>query len=778
MNGSNQAQTGYVLNIAPIELAGGPLQVERLPYSDAEFLKALHIRTRDSHMVKREGDWILCVPFDGVAPTLGGSCEVVALGDNLYLGASLIRHALLAYLNQLGRTVLHFRPLTFLASGRDDDFFGRTIPAGTLNPGLLRVSPVFELDVRVMAPEDQTPYIALTLNVRVSRRILASCLDLIERGVDVRGVYVKRIAETGDERLAPKLETVGQVESIDGDALGLADHRDDSPTILAADAFPQARAEFFNRCVKALFPNHAATMFMQVEQTMASFRQGPHSLNRLREVREHFAGQTLALPQGVTFTIQPFLQSTSRPPRFHFPKLHKASSPVYVFDPADIAKRCEWPPDGGLGRFGPYSSRRFTPNRPRVCVICQRSKKGQVEQFLRKFRDGMRHDRHRVQPFENGFVGKYCLRGLDYEFSLAENNTANAYKKAAVAALGRCGPNGPKWNLCFVQIEGHFRSLPVADNPYMVCKAAFLTHQLPVQEFKIETTQLNSYSLSYALNNLALACYAKMRGTPWLLQSDEPLLQEMVVGLGSARIGDSRLGPGQRVVGITTVFTGDGNYCLANLSSAASYDSYREELLNTLRVAIDQVRRDTQWQSDRPLRLVFHLGFKQFCDDEIAAVKQVMEELGEFSAEYAFVQLVEDHPYRLFDLGQKGKFDSRTKRNKGVLGPTRGQYILISEREVLITLTGFQDVKRPEDGVPRPVLMKVHPDSTFTDPVYLVRQVFAFAGHSWQGFFPCGMPVTVEYSEMIARLLGQLAMLPTWDPTALLGRIGWTRWLL
>lgn len=778
MNKPNQAQTGYVLNVAPVELAGGPLQVERLPYTDADFLKDLHVRTRDSHVVKRDGDSILCVPVDGAAPTLGGSCEVVALGDNLYLGASLIRHALLAYLNQLGRTVLRFRPLTFLASGKDDDFFGSAIPAGVTNPGLLRVSPVFELDVRVMAPEDQTPYVALTLNVRVSRRILASCSDLIDRGVDVRGVYVKRTAETGDERLAPKLETVGQVESIDGDTLRLADHRDDAPTILATEAFPQARAEFFSRCVTALFPEHAAAMLMQVEQSMASFRQGPHSLYRLKDVRTHFAGQTLALPQRVTCTIQPFLQSTNRPSRFLFPKLHQASSPVYVFDPADTAKRCEWPPDGGLGRFGPYSSRRFTPNRPRVCVICQRSKKGQVEQFLKKFRDGMRHDRDKVQPFENGFVGKYCLGGLDYEFFLAENNTADAYKKAAVAALGGCGPSGPKWDLCFVQIEDRFRSLPIADNPYMVCKAAFLTHQLPVQEFKIETTQIKSYSLSYALNNLALACYAKMKGTPWLLQSDEPLLQEMVVGLGSARIGDSRLGSGQRVVGITTVFTGDGNYCLANLSSAASYDSYREELLNTLRLAIDQVRRDTQWRSDRPLRLVFHLGFKQFCDDEVAAVQQVMTELGEFDAEYAFVQLVEDHPYRLFDLGQNGKFDYRTKRNKGVLGPTRGRYLLISEREVLITLTGYQDVKRPEDGVPRPVLLKVHRDSTFTDPVYLARQVFAFAGHSWQGFFPCRMPVTVEYSEMIARLLGQLAMLPTWDPTALVGRIGWTRWFL
>ena len=61
------------------------------------------------------------------------------------------------------------------------------------------------------APEDQNPYVALTLNVRVSRRILASCADLIQRGVDIRGVYVKRVAETGDERLAPKLETVAKL---------------------------------------------------------------------------------------------------------------------------------------------------------------------------------------------------------------------------------------------------------------------------------------------------------------------------------------------------------------------------------------------------------------------------------------------------------------------------------------------------------------------------------------------------------------------------------------
>ncbi|MBX9581066.1 MAG: hypothetical protein K2X87_12225 [Gemmataceae bacterium] len=777
MSSATAGRPEYVLNIAPVDLAGGPVVAERLPYA-AELLKDLHIRASETHVVRRDGDSILCVPLAQGPPSLGGEPVVIDLRENLYVAASLVRHALLAYLNKLGRTVLHFRPLTFLAGGKGDDYLGSALPPGVPNPGLLRVSPVFELDVRVITPEDQTPYVALTLNARVSRRILASCAELTRRGVDVRGVYVKRVAEIGDTRLAPKLETVGQVEAVEGDLLRLADHREEIPSIPAADAYPQSRADFFNRCVSVLFPRHASLILPKVEQAMANFRQGHQCLNRLRDVRGHLAARQLALPQGVTCTIHPFLTTGDDGDPSRFPKLRRARSPVYVFDPASTAKRCEWPPDGGLTRHGPYSSRRFTPNRPKVCVICQRSKKGQVEQFLVKFREGIRHDRDGIQPFEKGFVDKYALGGVEFEFFPAENNSAEAYRKTALAALASSGPAGQKWDLCFVQIEARFRDLPVPENPYMVCKAAFLTHQLPVQEFTVETTQLAPYPLSYALNNLGLATYAKMRGTPWLLQSDETVAQEMVVGLGSARIGDSRLGPGQRVVGITTVFTGDGNYCLSNLSGAASYETYQEELLTTLRLAVAQVRTDTQWQANRPVRLIFHLGFKQFCDEEIAAVKKVMAELGEFNAEFAFVQLVEDHPYRLFDLGQQGKFDTRTRRKKGVLGPPRGLYTLLSDREVLITLTGFQDVKRPEDGLPRPVLLKVHPDSTFADPVYLARQAYAFAGHSWQGFFPCGMPVTIEYSSMIARLLGQLATLPAWDPTALLGRVGWTRWFL
>ena len=45
-------------------------------------------------------------------------------------------------------------------------------------------------------------------------------------------------------------------------------------------------------------------------------------------------------------------------------------------------------------------------------------------------------------------------------------------------------------------------------------KAEFLGHQIPVQEFEFETTEIPDNRLQYVLNNMGLATYAKLGGTP------------------------------------------------------------------------------------------------------------------------------------------------------------------------------------------------------------------------------------------------------------------------
>lgn len=63
---------------------------------------------------------------------------------------------------------------------------------------------------------------------------------------------------------------------------------------------------------------------------------------------------------------------------------------------------------------------------------------------------------------------------------------------------------------------------------------------------------------AYTLNNLALSLYAKLGGIPWTLSVQQRLVHEIIVGIGSARVGFDRLSERERLVGITTVFSGDG----------------------------------------------------------------------------------------------------------------------------------------------------------------------------------------------------------------------------
>ena len=72
------------------------------------------------------------------------------------------------------------------------------------------------------------------------------------------------------------------------------------------------------------------------------------------------------------------------------------------------------------------------------------------------------------------------------------------------------------------------------------------------------------------------------------------------------------------------------------------------------------------------------------------------------------------------------------------MAPTRGRYIQLNRHEGLLLLTGANEVKRPEDGLPSPILLRLHKGSTFVDMTYLARQAFLFSCHSGGPSCPLG----------------------------------------
>lgn len=769
---ASQPVTQFVLNVAPIEFDDAEVRVGILPYESREQLANLRAIHGATHVFRRvEGTRIETVAFVTDAPDVGDPFKTVKLKNELGLAAALIRNGVINHLHALPRKVFDYCPITFLADESRENLLKQVLPNGTACPDWLSVCPLYEADVRVFHFDNKAPFIGMCLNVCTRRRITRSCQDLLADGFPLQGYYVGRLLPSADKRIQPYFRLSGKVERVDSGRLCLSDHRPEENSLDAQDAFTEAAA--FEPLIRHIFGASADRILEGLRKVLTSFRSGPARLEKLNAICGYFCNRRVEIVPSVTCHCANFLAQTDRAA---FPQIDKAPPVVYVFDPTG-SKTQTWH-DKGVEDFGPYSAPTFTPTRPRICVVCQRDHKGRVEQFVRKFLRGISVPGSKRSPFAKGFVRKYGMEDATTEFFEADGASAVAYQKAVRLAIASQTERNIRFDLALVEIEERFHLLTGATNPYLVTKAEFMGHQIPVQGFEIETTEIPDSRLQYVLNNMALATYAKLNGVPWLVRANMPMAHELVIGLGSARIGDGRLGESERVVGITTVFTGDGNYCVHTLSRAVSFDDYAPELLQSLKNTFERLSKSMNWQPREHIRLVFH-AFKPFKEIEEKAVKSLIASLGDYDVEFAFLHVVEDHPFLLFDEAQRGvpAYDG-SGGVKGVFAPTRGRFLRLSGHEVLITLTGPTDVKQSSDGLPRPIVLRLARGSTFKDMTYLTRQANTFACHSWRSFFPSPLPVTILYSELIARLLGQLSTLPQWNPSLMLGRIGETRWFL
>jgi hypothetical protein len=423
----------------------------------------------------------------------------------------------------------------------------------------------------------------------------------------------------------------------------------------------------------------------------------------------------------------------------------------------------------GLNRFGPYDGEGFTPKSPRIAVLAPRQFQGRVEELVTSFRDGIPDS-----AFARGFIRKFHLTGCDITrvWFDGEVTDAAAYRQACRDLLSR--PERP--HLAIVLVSEQQRHLTGNDSPYLVAKSMLMSEGIPVQVFRLE--KMARPDLAHLLNTMSVACYAKLGGTPYVIKTlARPMAQELVIGIGSAHVSPGRMQPPDRYVGITTVFTADGHYRVSNVSREAPYDQYATELLNALRTCINDVKARNGWQPQDTIRLVFHV-FKDLKDAEAQAVKTLVQSLTtEYAGvEFAFLHIIEDHDWMMYDLSSRGVGEG--SRAKGKCVPVRGHAVPISRSQMLIATTGPSELKLATQGAPQPLLIQLHQESTFTDLAYLAGQVFRFSALSWRRLYPSSTPVTTVYSDLIARLLGQLRSVRNWNSDITSTKLRNSRWFL
>ena len=152
---------------------------------------------------------------------------------------------------------------------------------------------------------------------------------------------------------------------------------------------------------------------------------------------------------------------------------------------------------------------------------------------------------------------------------------------------------------------------------------------------------------------------------------------------------------------------------------------------------------------------------------------------GEQNVEFAFLTVTQDHPFRLFDRDQPGMpMRNQGDVRKAVFVPQRGVIAQLGAFTRLLCTNGPELIKRPVSPLPLPLLVHIHPESTYRDLASLAEQVLKFTSLSWRSTLPAKLPVTIYYSELIAGLLSRMRTVPDWSPAMLNIKLRASKWFL
>lgn len=743
------------------------IQVGRIPYQDHKSFNELRSSLCGTHVVVRFGKDIEVVATTPDAE-LPGEETALKAGSISTLIRSLLFEWLVNHFSGTGRPLYRQgQGLILVSTQQEDNLLTRAVPNGTKLPEGVFLRAAYRLTPRLIYPSGK-PEIVLAID-SISRTGIDVPIDtLIDAGVPVQGLYVCRGIDNDDSRLDKINRLVGRVSEVANGNLILTDHDEGWQTIPASDARLEPRLEVLEHVVRHLVGGKFRTdpSFRGRLRAAAGFvGLGENRLRRIQNISSYLQKQDVSLVPKLNAKFGGLMGTGHG-----LPATETITKPTLIFDPGG-RKTLSWN-QGGLDRFGPYDQYQFNPKALNIAVICQSALQGRVEPFIGQLLNGVPNTR----GGDVGFLRRFALEKPYIRVFTAKDETPEAYKRAAVEAIEHITDQDKAWNLALVQINESMEALEGDANPYLVSKAFFLQKGVAVQHVRFETIEQQVQQRAYSLNNIGLACYAKLGGIPWLLPTDHKVAHELVIGLGSHHESKSRFGSSKRYVGITTVFSGDGRYLLESRTRAVPFDEYGTAMLEAVKAAVNQVRSEFAWGDDDPVRLVFH-AFKPVKDIEAQAVRSLMADLKLPHAEYAFVHVADMHPFQVFDDNEAGVKAGRGTI-KGKCSPPRGLFLKLSNRDALLCLKGARELKQATDGHPEPLMLHLHRESSFHDLTYLARQAFAFSCHSWRSFLPSPTPITILYSELVARNLKSLGGISGWTDDAIVGRIGRTRWFL
>lgn len=747
--------------------------IGRKPRTDKR-LREERERLRGTHFVHAEGSNILILALDASVPVEGDVRSHHRLRHVPRVLSALVRDRLIDVVAEVERARIERHYPMKVVSGRPQDDLIRKVLGGRGRPvpdGLSH-NMEFVLEVQHFEQPDGPPTLVLSIGLKTAVRIDLPVSELVALGVDPRGMYATREWEGSDDRLEPRRPLVGRIERIDGEIVELGDVRAGDPTtIVASEVFVESKLENLEAILQVTHGRAAVGIGEKLRTAAGSMLGGRARLAHAERLLRYIRTQaTVVAPgverwqvaDGVEISFHDSLRHTalgSLPPAIDL------APPQLKFHPRDPRKTTAYrAASRGLDTHGPYDS--HIQREPlNVAVICQSRFGARVEAAVGQLLDGTDH-----RVFGTGTLGRFRLELGWVRPYLVRDSSVEAYKAACAQIVNDARESGDTVDVVLVQTEEAFRDRPGLQNPYVATRYFFRQHKIPTQHFRIETIASGPTQVVYSLNNLSLALYGKIGGTAFLPAVEPTDTHTLIVGLRSKIVRSSRLGAGRHLLGVATVFSGDGQFQLARQTRVVPAREYTDALKDSARLAIKDAQRKQGWGEDEPIELIFH-SFRPPKQSDVRDVEAMVESLGFSNVKFAFLHLVQQHSGVMIDTTVGGK-DCGSGKMKGTFAPPRGRYVRLGTHQGLLSIRGAESLKKHTDGLPKPLKVRLDPSSTVTDLDRLVGQLFVLACSSLRTFRD-PVPLTISYPGQIADAMIQFAdytgqaiddvVLPPWD---------------
>lgn len=297
------------------------------------------------------------------------------------------------------------------------------------------------------------------------------------------------------------------------------------------------------------------------------------------------------------------------------------------------------------------------------------------------------------------------------------------------------------------------------DALYSAAKGALLGNGIPSQVVTAGKLAPND-QLQWIIENIALASYAKIGGTPWVVAARKPTRQ---VVIGVSRVQDRS---GSLIVGIVTMFTQDGDFLLSDYVAPKPLEWNTEEYVSGLTGLIVSAYRRYERDFGPPDSIVIHLCKRPGQSNEVEAALRAVKTLG-VAVPFALVHLNDDTNFRLFDTSQSHCV------------PPAGLVVPLAKHRYVVLLDGLVLGRRIRRGIPTPLEVSLDRRSTVQRDACpdLVKQVADFARVNWRGFNAYASPATLNYSYLIAKMISEVGI-GNWNEIAAAGRLRDKAWFL